>query len=73
MDAVEIKYFVEAAMLAAGRPLSIDRLQSLFDGRMTPEKAEIRAATEALNDDYGPRRSSGKSGRRVIREPCSKR
>jgi len=55
MDAVEIKYFVEAAMLAAGRPLSIDRLQSLFDGRMTPEKAEIRAAIESLNDDYGPR------------------
>lgn len=55
MDAVEIKYFVEAAMLAAGRPLSIDRLQSLFDGRMTPEKAEIRAALESLNDDYASR------------------
>lgn len=55
MDAVEIKYFIEAALLAAGRPLSIDRLQSLFDGRMTPEKSEIRAAIDALGEDYEAR------------------
>lgn len=52
MEAVEIKYLVEAALLAAGRPLSIDHLQGLFDGRMTPEKAEIRAAIAALGEDY---------------------
>jgi len=55
MDAVEIKYFIEAAMLAAGRPLSIDHLQSLFDGRMTPEKSEIREALAALGEDYDSR------------------
>ena len=55
MDAVEIKYFVEAALLAAGRPLSIEQLQNLFDGRMTPEKAEIRQAIGALEEDYAPR------------------
>jgi segregation and condensation protein B len=55
MDAVEIKYFVEAALLAAGRPLSIDQLQNLFDGRMAPEKAEIRQAITELGDDYAPR------------------
>jgi segregation and condensation protein B len=55
MDAVEIKHFVEAALLAAGRPLSADQLQGLFDGRMTPEKAEIRTAIAALNDDYKDR------------------
>ncbi|MGI9220587.1 MAG: SMC-Scp complex subunit ScpB [Woeseiaceae bacterium] len=55
MDAVEIKYFVEAALLAAGKPLSVDRLQSLFDGRMTPEKSEIRAAIASLNVEYEPR------------------
>lgn len=55
MEAVEIKYFIEAALLAAGRPLSIDQLQNLFDGRMTPDKAEIRAAIAALGDDYEPR------------------
>jgi segregation and condensation protein B len=55
MDAVEIKIFVEAALLAAGRPLSAEQLQGLFDGRMTPEKAEIRTAIAALNDDYKDR------------------
>jgi segregation and condensation protein B len=55
MDATEIKYFVEAALLAAGRPLNVDQLQKLFDGRMTPEKAEIRQAINSLNDDYEAR------------------
>jgi len=55
MDAIEIKHFIEAALLAAGRPLSIDQLQNLFDGRMTPEKAEIRQAIATLNDEYEQR------------------
>ncbi|MDH4126292.1 MAG: SMC-Scp complex subunit ScpB [Gammaproteobacteria bacterium] len=55
MDAVEIRYFVEAALLAAGRPLSIEQLQGLFDGRMTPEKSEIRQALNELGDEYAPR------------------
>ena len=55
MDPIEIKYFIEAALLAAGRPLSIDQLQKLFDGRSAPEKAEIRAAITALIEDYGNR------------------
>jgi len=55
MDAAEIKYFVEAALLAAGRPLSVDQLQGLFDGRMAPEKSEIRAAIKELEEDYEPR------------------
>ena len=46
MEATEIKHFIEAALLAAGRPLSIDQLHGLFDGRMAPEKAEIRKAIE---------------------------
>ncbi|MDH4054276.1 MAG: SMC-Scp complex subunit ScpB [Gammaproteobacteria bacterium] len=55
MDQNEIKYFLEAALLAAGRPLNIDQLRDLFDGRMAPEKAEIRAAIETLNDEYKDR------------------
>jgi segregation and condensation protein B len=55
MDSTEIKHFVEAALLAAGRPLSIDQLKGLFDGRMAPEKAEIRKAIAALNDEYADR------------------
>ena len=30
MDETEIKHVVEAALLAAGRPLTIERLQELF-------------------------------------------
>jgi segregation and condensation protein B len=55
MDSTEIKYFIEAALLAAGRPLSIDQLRSLFDGRMAPEKTEIRKAIAVLNDEYEQR------------------
>ncbi len=55
MDQNEIKHFLEAALLAAGRPLSVDQLRDLFDGRMAPEKAEIRAAIETLNEEYTDR------------------
>lgn len=55
MDATEIKHFIEAALLAAGRPMNIDQLQGLFDGRMAPEKAEIRKAIASLNEDYEER------------------
>jgi len=55
MDAVEIKHFIEAALLAAGRALSVDQLQNLFDGRMAPEKSEIRAAIAKLIDEYEAR------------------
>ena len=55
MEATEIKYFVEAALLAAGRPLNIDQLQGLFDGRTAPEKSEIRQAIETLNSEYEDR------------------
>jgi segregation and condensation protein B len=55
MDATEVKYFIEAALLASGRPLNIDQLKGLFDGRMAPEKAVIRQAIAALNEDYEQR------------------
>ncbi len=52
MEAIEIKHFIEAALLAAGRPLSADQLQGLFDGRIAPQKTEIRSAISTLNDEY---------------------
>lgn len=52
MDQTEIKHFIEAALLAAGRPLSIDQLQGLFDGRSAPSKPDIRGAIAALADEY---------------------
>ncbi len=42
-------------MLAAGRPLTVDQLKALFDGRSAPDNKEIRAAVDALNEDYGQR------------------
>ena len=55
MESTEIKHFIEAALLAAGRPLNIDQLQGLFDGRSAPEKAEIRKAIATLNEEYEER------------------
>lgn len=55
MDDKEIKYLIEAALLAAGRPLSVEQLQSLFDGRATPEKSRIRQAVSNLLEEYEDR------------------
>ena len=55
MDQKEIKYFIEAALLAAGRPLNVDQLQSLFDGRSAPAKPDIRAAITELAEEYQDR------------------
>ena len=55
MDQTEIKYFIEAALLAAGRPLNVDQLQGLFDGRSAPSKPDIRAAIATLVEEYEPR------------------
>jgi len=52
MDDTAIKYFIEAALLAAGRPLNVDQLQDLFDGRSAPAKPEIRKAVAALVEEY---------------------
>ncbi|MDX1518370.1 MAG: SMC-Scp complex subunit ScpB [Woeseiaceae bacterium] len=55
MDSREIQYFIEAALLAADRPLNADQIVALFDGRSAPKKQEVRAAIEALNDEYAER------------------
>ncbi len=55
MEQNEIKHFIEAALLAAGRPLNIDQLKGLFDGRTAPEKSEIRTAIATLNEEYEDR------------------
>jgi segregation and condensation protein B len=55
MDDNQIKYFIEAALLAAGRPMNIDQLQKLFDDDAAPEKTQIRQAISNLLDDYEER------------------
>ena len=55
MDDNQIKYFVEAALLAAGRPMTVDQLQKLFDDDAAPEKSQIRQAISSLLEDYEDR------------------
>ena len=55
MDQDEIRNFIEAALLAAGRPLSVDQLQDLFDVDMAPSRPDIRKAVEMLNEQYADR------------------
>ncbi|HZF26508.1 MAG TPA: SMC-Scp complex subunit ScpB [Steroidobacteraceae bacterium] len=50
-----LKNVIEAALLAAGRPLSIADLGEVFDERERPTSEEIRAALEALESDYAER------------------
>jgi segregation and condensation protein B len=53
MDETEIKHVVEAALLAAGRPLTLDRLGELFAAKgSAPDRATLRRVLEALAADY---------------------
>jgi len=55
MDNNQLKYIVEAALLAAGRPLSIDELQRLFGEPDPPARQDLRAAVMELQADYAER------------------
>ena len=56
MESQHLKNIIEAAMLAAGGPLSIDQLKALFgDEDEGPEKKEIRDVIKALQDEYADR------------------
>lgn len=53
MDETEIKHVVEAALLAAGRPLAMDRLVEIFAAKGDgPDRAAVKQALEALAKDY---------------------
>lgn len=56
MDSQQLKNVVEAALLAAGRPLSLDELRDVFRVQGTvPEKAELREAINQLQADFEDR------------------
>ncbi|MBT8421946.1 MAG: SMC-Scp complex subunit ScpB [Gammaproteobacteria bacterium] len=56
MESQHLKNVIEAAMLAAGGPLSIDQLKALFgDEGEGPEKKEIREVIKVLQDEYAER------------------
>ncbi len=53
MEIAEIKHVVEAALLGAGRPLSLDQLGELFAaGSEDIERGMLRAALDELGADY---------------------
>src|SRR3990167_8986463 len=47
----QLKNIIEAALLAAGEPLSLDRMIKLFDGRACPDKKELKEVIAKLNED----------------------
>lgn len=55
MEVTEIKYFIEAALLAAARPMNLDQIGALFDEASAPDKKQLREAIEALQEEYEPR------------------
>ena len=55
MDNKSLKFVIEAALLAAGQPLSVDKLQGLFGQKDAPARQDIRAAIMDLQADYAGR------------------
>ncbi len=53
MDETEIKHVVEAALLAAGRPLTVERLQELFAAKGGgPDRTALKGALDMLGAEY---------------------
>lgn len=52
METGNLKIVVEAALLAAGRPLNLDQVRELFDERERPTAAEVAEAIHELAADY---------------------
>lgn len=51
MNVEQMKQIIEAAIMAAGEPLSLERLARLFD-EPQPTTKELRAVLDALQHDY---------------------
>jgi segregation and condensation protein B len=47
-----LKNVIEAALLAAGRPVPVSELQQIFDEHARPTPKELRAILETLSADY---------------------
>ncbi len=55
MNEQQLKMILEGALLAAGRPLTIDDLLGLFDDSERPERDAVRNALHGLAQDYTER------------------
>lgn len=51
----ELKNIIEAALLVAGQPLTVDKLLALFPEESRPAREEVREALKALEQDYARR------------------
>jgi segregation and condensation protein B len=55
MEESNLKNIVEAALLAAGRPLDVEQIRSLFEEFERPTAADVRRALDLLAGDYDGR------------------
>jgi len=55
METEQLKLVVEAILLAAGRPLTLDQLLAMFEEQEKPERKQVREAVAALQADYADR------------------
>jgi len=55
MNELEMKHMLEAALLAAGRPLPTQQLAELYDERERPSNEQIVQGLQALAEDYQSR------------------
>ena len=71
----QLKNIIEAALLAAGRPLSLDAMQGLFHEIECPNKKELRQVLQQLTEDYAGRgieiAEVGSGWRIQVGEACS--
>jgi len=50
-----LKNIIEAALLAAGRPLNIDELMALFSDAERPDRAQVRKTLDKLQSEFTER------------------
>ncbi len=55
LSEIRLKEIIEAALMAAGKPLPIDRILKLFLEDERPERADVRRALDSLSKDYAGR------------------
>ena len=55
MNEAYLKNVIEAALFAAGRPLTVSQIAQLFDEHVRPSTGEVRAQLAALAEDYATR------------------
>lgn len=51
MELTQLRNIIEGALLAAGQPLNLNKLKSLFEEEEEPEKEDLLAALEAIAAD----------------------